>query len=148
MTFLTLRTADVLNSYAVLVMILQVLMELLINAVELIAITGAVAKVHLGRAVTVDAPAHAQGGKLFYFVHFLDRTMAGLTLYFAYADVLGMVEVYMVGKIVDLGPFYRRCGICIVLARLGIIADMLVQLGDLRRAIYLGTIFTVQLGAF
>ncbi len=37
-------------------------------------------------------------------MHFGDLTMTGLTLYFTSIYVLRVVEVYVVGQVVDLGP--------------------------------------------
>jgi hypothetical protein len=41
-----------------------------------------VIKVDFGIAVTVNTPAHAQLGELFYLIHFRDIAMTSLALYF------------------------------------------------------------------
>ena len=79
MASLALGTADVLNGHTVHLARCQIFMEFLVDAVELVAIAGGVAEIDLGGTMAVDAPAHAQLGELFYLIHFLDRTMAGLT---------------------------------------------------------------------
>ena len=58
-TFLTLRSSDLFNSYAVQFMIFDIGVEFLVNAVKFIP--GAVVfikEVNLGLAVTVDTPSH------------------------------------------------------------------------------------------
>ena len=108
MAFLAFGAANVLDGDAVLVMILQVLLEVLINAVELVAVrTGRIREVDLCSAVAIDTPAHAQRRKLMYFIHLLDRTVAGLTLNFTRCGMLGMAKEDVVGKVVDLYPFDR-----------------------------------------
>ncbi len=86
MAFLTLSAANRFNSNtfcAIHFSALQVLVVFLVNAIETI-----VFKLHLCFAVTVDTPAHAQVCKLFYFTHFLDLTVAGLTSHLACFYVL------------------------------------------------------------
>jgi len=102
-TFLALDAADIGHRYTVHLAIFNICMELLVNAVELVA--GAVCvEVDLGLPVTVDTPAHAQFRKLFHFIHFSDLTMAGLALYIAGSYVLRVIEVNMVGQVMDLYP--------------------------------------------
>ncbi len=78
-TFHTFSTADLFYSHAVHLFILQVLMEFLVDAVELI-----ISELNFSFPVTVDTPAHAQIGKLVYFTHFLDLPMTGLAGLLAY----------------------------------------------------------------
>src|ERR1700733_14251445 len=100
-------------------------MEFLVNAVEFIAIPAGIREVDLGSTVTIDTPAHAQFGKLLHFVHFLDRSVTGLALYLACADMLCVAEENMVGQVMDLDPFHRLAGLCIF-SGLGIVAGIAV----------------------
>lgn len=59
MALLTFGTTDVLNGDAIDLARFQIFMELLVDAVELVAIAGGVAKIDLGGTVAVDTPAHA-----------------------------------------------------------------------------------------
>ena len=63
-------------------------MELLINAVELVALAVGIVKVNIGFAVTVDAPAHAKFSHLLHFIHGSYFTMTALALYLTGTDVL------------------------------------------------------------
>ena len=93
MAFIAFGSADIVNGDAILFTVLQFLVEMLIDAVELVAIrSGRIREVDLRSTVTVDTPAHAQRRKLMYLVHLLDRTMAGLTLHFTGCGVLGMAK--------------------------------------------------------
>src|ERR1700743_1932357 len=86
---LALGTADVLDRYAVHLAALQVLVVFLVDAVELVTVVpGRIREINLGRTVTVDTPAHAEGSELLHLVHFLDRTMTGLALYLTGLGVL------------------------------------------------------------
>ena len=148
MAFLAFGTADVLDRDAVLFTVLQILVEMLINAVKLIATRSCrIREVDLRSTVTVDTPAHAQGRKLMYLVHLLDRTMAGLTLHFTGCGVLGMAKEDVVGKVVNLYPFDRLGIFGMVGARLGIITDITVQFLDLSRSIHFTAILAIKLGA-
>lgn len=104
MAFLAFHSADVFHCYTIHFPRLIIVVEFFIDAVKLIA--GAVIKVevHFCLAVTVHAPAHAQFGRLGHHIHFLDIAVAGLAGYIAYAGMLGMVEIYMVGKVMNLDP--------------------------------------------
>ena len=145
MTFLALGTAYVFHGHAVHLPALQVLVEFLIDAVELVtSVARAVGEVDLCGTVTVDTPAHAQGSELFYFIHFLDRTVAGLALYLAGLGVLRVAEEYVVRQAVDLDPFNRLGGSCIVAARFGIVAGVGVQFLDLGCSVYFAAVFAVQ----
>ncbi len=105
MALLTFRAADIFNRNTIHFTSLQVFMEFFVNAIEFISVSLAIREIHFRGAVTVDTPAHAELGKLFYLIHFGDIAMAGLALYFACADMLGVVEINMVGQIMDLHPF-------------------------------------------
>ena len=59
MAFLALNPTDILHRYAVHLTSLDIVMELLVNAVEFVAGAVIVVKVNLCFAVTVDTPAHA-----------------------------------------------------------------------------------------
>jgi hypothetical protein len=143
MAFLTFGTTNILNGYAVFFARFQIFMEPLVNAVELIAISAGIREIDLGGTVAIDTPAHAHIGELFYFVHFLDRTVTGLALYFTSTDMLCMAEEYVVGKIVDLGPFYRLGMFAIIAAGLGIITRIAIELLDLSRSVYFAAIFAI-----
>jgi len=111
-TFLTLGSADLFHGNTVHLVILNIVVEFLVNAVKFItACIVLIIEINLGFAVTVDAPAHAQVGELVYFRHFLDVSVAGLTLLLAYFHVLAVVEVYVVGQVMHFGPLYRTCAI-------------------------------------
>ena len=102
-TFLTFCTADMLHCYAIHFMIFQIFMEFFVDAIEFIS--GAIAvEVNLCFPVAIDTPAHAQLGKLVHFRHFLDITMTCLALLFAYFYVLAMIEINMVGQVVNFNP--------------------------------------------
>src|SRR5258708_12528936 len=109
MAFLAFFTADILNSYAIHFASSQIFMEFFVNAVEFISISAGIREINLGRTMAVDTPAHAHICKLFHLVHFLDRTMAGLALYFTGTDMLCLADEYVVGKILHLCQFYRVC---------------------------------------
>jgi hypothetical protein len=126
-TFLALGAADILHRYAVLRAVLQVLVEMLINAVELItAITRGIREVHLGRTVTVDTPAHTKWSELVYLIHLLDRPMTGLALYLTGLGMLGVVKIDVVGEIMDLDPFNRLGILGMISARFGIVTGIAV----------------------
>src|SRR5690348_11653896 len=81
--FLALCSTNIFNSDTVFTVVLQVFMILFVNAIELVPLVSRIGEIYFGCAVTVNAPAHAQLCKLFYFIHFLYGTMAGLALYLA-----------------------------------------------------------------
>ena len=141
--FLALGTADILNGNAIHLAGFQVLMKSFVNAVELVAVAGGIGEIDLGRPMAVDTPAHAQRSELLHLVHFLDRSMAGLTLYLAGLRMLGMAKEDVVGEIVDLDPFHGFRFGRIVGAGLGIIAGVAVQLLDLGCAIHFGVVLAV-----
>ncbi|SRR5260221_2792275 len=115
MTFLTFRPADVLHSNRVYNPRLQFPGIFSINAVEFISLYagGTVGEVDPGCPMAVDAPAHAEGRELPDFVHFLNRSMAGLAWHFAGSYVLCMAEKHVVWKVMNFYPFDRfsRLGI-------------------------------------
>lgn len=136
MAFLAFRAANVLDGDAVLIMILKVLLEVLIDAVEFVAVrSGRIREVDLGSTVAIDTPAHAQRCKLMYLIHCLDGTVTGLTLNFAGCGVLGMAKKDVVGKVVDLYPFDRPGIFGMVGAGFGVIANITVQFLDLRGSV-------------
>ena len=118
MTFLTFRAADVFDGHRVFVARAEVAGEFTVDAIEFIAVyaIGAFGEGDLGGSMAVDAPAHAQIGELFYFVHLLDGAMTGLTLDVAYADMLRVIEIDQVGEVVDLDPFDGVTGLRIPVA--------------------------------
>src|ERR1700743_1570700 len=101
-------------------------MEFLVNAVEFVAMAGRVSKIYLGCPVTVDTPSHAEGSELLYFIHFLDGTVASLTLHFSGFGMLSMAEEDVVRQIMDLDPFYGFGILRIVFACFGIVAGVAV----------------------
>ena len=105
MALLTFRAPDIFNRNTIHLPCFKVLMEPFINAIELISVPFAVREIHFRGAVTVNAPAHAERGKLLNLIHFSDISMTGLALYLARPDMLGMVEIHMIGEIVDFYPF-------------------------------------------
>src|SRR5260221_7401899 len=97
MTFLTFRPADVLHSNRVYNPRLQFPGIFSINAVEFISLYagGTVGEVDPGCPMAVDAPAHAEGRELPDFVHFLNRSMAGLARHFAGSYGLCIAEKHV-----------------------------------------------------
>ena len=71
-------------------------------------------ELHLGLAVAVDAPAHAQRRVLVQFLHGLHRPVAGLALQFSDRNVLGVIEIYVVRQVVDTDPFDRAVDAVVV----------------------------------
>jgi len=136
----TFSTADLFNRYAVNLLILEILVEFLVNAVKLV-----VSELNLGLAVTVDTPAHAEVGKLLHLAHFLDLTMTGLTILLANGYVLRVVEIYVVGQIVYTDPF-NRLALSGVLLFCRIPTGIGIELLNLRSSIHLGAVFPEQLG--
>jgi hypothetical protein len=102
MAFLTLYSPYHLNSYTVNLFIPDVFVEFFINAVEFI-----IGELHLGIAMTIDAPAHAQVGKLVHLIHFGDITMARLALLLSNHHVLGVIKVNMIRQVMNALPFDR-----------------------------------------
>jgi hypothetical protein len=142
MALLTFCSTDLLNSYTVKLLVLHVFMELLINAVEFV-----VGELHFGFPVAVNAPTHAEVCKLINLIHLLDLTVTGLALLLPCIHVLGMVEIYMIRQVMDADPL-DGLAFSVVLLLGRIPAGKFVQLLDLRCAIHLGSVFTVQLWTF
>ena len=109
MTFLTFGPADFFDGHRVAVARIQLAVEFGVDAVKFIPCldVGAVGEIDLRGSVTIDAPTHAQLGKLIYLVHLLYRTVTGLTLYFTGMNMLGMAEEYMIRQVMNLYPFHR-----------------------------------------
>ena len=144
MTFLALGTTNVLYGDTILRTVLQIFVEFLVDAVELVAIVSSrIREIDFRGTVTVNTPAHAEGSELFYLIHLLDGAMTGLALYLAGIGMLGMAEEYMVGEAVDLNPFYGFGRSRIVTAGLGIVAGVAVQFLYLSRTIYFAAVFAV-----
>ena len=149
MTFLTLQSTDIFNFYAIHFTGFDIVVELLVDTVKLVALGAVVIEVHVGLTVTVDTPSHAQVGHLFYFIHGSDLTVTALTLYITGADVLGVVKINVVGQIVDFHPFDWLRFSRIPFGRIvGIEAGELIQFGDLGCTIYCITVFFIQFGSF
>ena len=81
--FHTFSTTYLLYRNAVHFLVFQILMELLIDAVELV-----ISELHLRFPVTVDTPSHAEISILIHFTHLLDLAMTGLAGLLAYGHVL------------------------------------------------------------
>src|SRR5664280_343773 len=64
-------------------------------------------KIDFPGPVAFDTPSHRQIRHLPYLVHLFHIAMTFSTIYFSCANMLGMTEEYMVGKIMDLNPFNR-----------------------------------------
>ena len=88
MALLALEATDILHAHGVHLAGFDIVVEFLVNAIELIALSAVVIELDLCLAVAVNAPAHAQISKLVYFIHFGDLAMAGLALYFTCFYVL------------------------------------------------------------
>ena len=105
MTFLTFCSADLFYCYAVHFTVPDIFMELLVNAVEFISIAGfLVVEIHFAFPVAVDTPAHTEFRKLFYFPHFLYGAMAGLTILLPNFHMLTVIEINVVGQVVNFYP--------------------------------------------
>ena len=102
MTFLTFSAADHLNGYAVNLMVLDIVVELFVDAVIPV-----VCKLYFGGTMAVDTPAHAQRSELADFIHLLDRAVTGLTLYFTGVGMLSVTEENVIGQVVDADPLNR-----------------------------------------
>ena len=107
MTFLAFGAADVFDGNGVYPPILEIAEEGFVDGVEFVAVYAVwpFGKVDFCGSVTVDTPAHAEGGELFDLVHLLDGAVTGLALYMADVDVLRMIEIDQVGKVVNPDPF-------------------------------------------
>ena len=90
MTFLTFCAADIFDGNGIFIAGPEIAEKPVIDGIEFVPMCaiGSFGEIHLCRTVTVDTPAHAEIGKLFYLIHFLNRTMTGLTLHLADAHVL------------------------------------------------------------
>src|SRR6185312_891808 len=119
-------TTDVLDGHGIHFAGPQILMEPLVNAVEFVAVPGAVGEVDPGRTMAINAPSHAEGGELFHLVHLRDRSVAGLALYLSGLGMLCVAEEYVIGKVMDLDPFYRFGVFHVILAGLGVIPGIAV----------------------
>ena len=82
-TLLTFCSTYALYGHTVHSAVLKVIVELLINAVELV-----IRKLNLGFAVTVHAPSHTEIGELLHFTHFLYLAVTSLTGYLSGIHVL------------------------------------------------------------
>ena len=91
MTLLALGSTYFLYGYTVKFAIFHILMKFFIDAVKAI-----VGKLHLGFAVAIYTPTHAEVILLFYFTHFLNLTMTLLTSYLTRVHVLCVVKVNVI----------------------------------------------------
>ena len=124
-------------------------MKLFVDAIEFIAFGAIVVELHLGFAVTVYTPSHAQVRHLLYLVHGLHFAVAALALHLAGIYVLGVAEINVVRQIVNLDPLDRLGHGRIPLVRfIRIESGKLIQLLDLGRTINLISFFVEKLGAF
>src|SRR5204862_7496453 len=101
MTILALNSANILHGDTIHFPGFNIIVEFFVNAVKFISRAVIIIKVHFCFAMAVYTPAHTQFGKLFYFIHFSNRSMAGLTLHFAYTYMLCMTEVNEIGEAMD-----------------------------------------------
>lgn len=120
MAFLAFGAADILDGDTV------ESFKSFVNAVEVVTMAGGVGEVDFCGAVAVDAPAHAEGSELADLVHVLDGAVAGLALDFACADVLGMVEIDMIGEGVDADPLDGVAGLRVA-SLPGVVAGVAVE---------------------
>lgn len=125
MALLTFRASDIFYRNTIHFTRLQVFMELFVNAIEFIPISLAIREIHFRGPVAIDAPAHAERRKLLHLVHFRDIPMTGLALHLTRTDMLGMVEVNMIGQVVNFHPFNLLSGL-VVFPRSGIITGIAV----------------------
>jgi hypothetical protein len=113
MAFLTFGPADVFDSHRVFFPGIEIPLQLVVDRIK--PVPGfscrAIWKVHTRRTMAVDTPTHAQWRKLANFIHILDRTMTGLALYLARADMLRMTKKHMIGEIMDADPFDGFSGV-------------------------------------
>ena len=103
-TFLAFQTTNILHGHTVHFSVPDIVMEFLINTIEFIPGAVAIIEIDLGFTMAVHAPSHAQLRELLHLIHFMNGTMAGLALYVSSADVLAMVEINVVGKVVNPFP--------------------------------------------
>src|SRR5688572_20679764 len=96
MTLHTLSSTNLLYRHAIVSFILDIIVKFLINTIELIPIPFIVIELNVCFPVAINTPPHAKLRKLFHFIHFLDISMAGLALLFAYLNMLGVVKVNMI----------------------------------------------------
>ena len=105
MTFLTFRSTNFFNRYAIHFAGFNIIVKLLVNAVKLIAFAGCfIIEINLAFAVTVNTPSHTQIRELSYFRHFLNISVTGLAILLTHLDMLAMIEINVIGKIVDFNP--------------------------------------------
>src|SRR5437762_4552279 len=107
MTFLTLNSANILHGDAIHFPGFNIIVVFFVNAIKFISRAVIIIKIHLCFAVAVYTPPHAQLRKLFYFIHFSNRSMAGLTLNSACVHMLRMTEENKIGQAMYLYPFNR-----------------------------------------
>ena len=96
-TLHTLQTTDIFHRYAIHLATVDIVVEFLVDAVELVTSTvGAVEEVHLAFTVTVNTPTHTEICKLVNLSHFLYVAVAGLALLLSNLYVLTMIKVHMI----------------------------------------------------
>ncbi len=115
MAFLAFQAADVGNGDFVPFAVFEFLVISFVLFVIIVSF-----KLHLRFAVAVDAPAHTEGRILVHNIHLLYGAMALLAGYLADSDVLGVIEISVVGQVVYTNPFNRSLNfaIGIILQRL------------------------------
>ena len=99
MAFLAFQTANFFYGYFLALAVVQFCVVALVLFVIIVFL-----KFHFRLAVAVDTPAHTEGGILVDHFHFLYRAVAFLTCDLANGNVLGVVEISVVGQVVDTCP--------------------------------------------
>ena len=90
MAFLAFRAAYVFDGHRIHLAGAYFVRKLFIDTIKFVSqlAIGAVRKSDFRRAMTVDAPAHAEIGELFDLIHFLDGAVTGLALHLPHPYVL------------------------------------------------------------
>src|SRR5258705_9033714 len=105
MTLLAFGSTNFFNRNAIVFMILYIVVKFFVNIIKFVAMALVIIKLNVCCTMAIDTPSHAQVGKLFNLIHFLNFTMTGLTLNPANFYVLGMIEISQVRQVMNLYPF-------------------------------------------
>jgi hypothetical protein len=89
---LAVEATDIFNGNAFALAVLNLIVVALVSLVIIIF-----GEFDLGLAVAIDTPAHTKGAVLIYQLHLLNGSVTILTLQVTNGNVLGVVEVSVVG---------------------------------------------------
>ena len=114
MASLTFRTTYFLHSYGIHFTGFKIVVKFFVDAVEFVPFTGSfIEKIDFRFPMTVNTPSHAQLGKLVYLRHFLDIPVTGLTILLTNLHMLTMIEINMIGEIMNFYPLNWFTGLVI-----------------------------------